>query len=103
MATKKATLSQEIESFLEKNRNWAKKQKALTRSYRFSDFNAAFGFMTCVALEAERRSHHPEWFNVYNKVDVRLTTHDTGGISAKDIALAKVMDKLALQFGADKK
>jgi 4a-hydroxytetrahydrobiopterin dehydratase len=68
---------------------------AISKSFRFKDFNAAFGFMTCVALEAEKRDHHPEWFNVYNRVEVVLTTHDADGVSALDVALAKFMDGLA--------
>jgi 4a-hydroxytetrahydrobiopterin dehydratase len=68
---------------------------AIAKSFRFKDFNAAFGFMTCVALEAEKRDHHPEWFNVYNRVEVVLTTHDADGVSALDVALAKFMDGLA--------
>lgn len=68
---------------------------AISKSFRFKDFNAAFGFMTCVALEAEKRDHHPEWFNVYNRVEVVLTTHDADGVSALDVALAQFMDLLA--------
>ena len=68
---------------------------AIARSFKFKDFNAAFGFMTRVALLAEKMDHHPEWSNVYNKVDVVLTTHDTGGVSDKDIAMAKAMDAYA--------
>ena len=68
---------------------------AISKTFRFKDFNAAFGFMTCVALEAEKRDHHPEWFNVYNRVEVVLTTHDADGVSALDVALAKFMDGLA--------
>ena len=68
---------------------------AIAKTFRFKDFNAAFGFMTCVALEAEKRDHHPEWFNVYNRVEVVLTTHDADGVSALDVALAKFMDGLA--------
>ncbi len=65
---------------------------AITRSYTFKDFNAAFGFMSRVALLAEKMDHHPEWFNVYNKVDVTLSTHDAGGITDNDIRMAKAMD-----------
>ena len=68
---------------------------ALTKSFRFADFNAAFGFMTRVALAAERADHHPEWFNVYNRVDVTLATHDAGGVTGKDVALAEFMDSAA--------
>lgn len=68
---------------------------AVTRSFRFKDFNAAFGFMTRVALVAEAMDHHPEWFNVYNKVDVTLSTHDAGGLTARDIQLAQAMDRIA--------
>jgi len=66
---------------------------ALTKSFRFADFNAAFGFMSRVALKAERMDHHPEWFNVYNRVDVTLATHDAGGVTQKDIDLAAFMDR----------
>jgi 4a-hydroxytetrahydrobiopterin dehydratase len=68
---------------------------AIQRSLRFADFNAAFGFMTRVAIEAEKADHHPEWFNVYNRVDITLTTHDAGGLSARDVALARFIDGLA--------
>ena len=67
---------------------------AIARSFRFKDFSAAFGFMARAALEAEKADHHPEWFNVYNRVDVTLATHDAGGLTAKDIALAHAMDRL---------
>ena len=63
--------------------------KAITRRFVFRDFNAAFGFMTQVALHAERHDHHPEWSNVYNRVDIRLTTHDAGGLTERDAALAR--------------
>lgn len=66
---------------------------AMTREFVFHDFNAAFAFMTQVALAAEKRDHHPEWFNVYNKVRVTLTTHDAGGITQKDLDLARVCDE----------
>jgi 4a-hydroxytetrahydrobiopterin dehydratase len=71
---------------------------AIARSYRFKDFNAAFGFMTRVAQEAERLDHHPEWSNVYNRVDVVLTTHSAGGVTALDAALARFMDASAGGF-----
>lgn len=67
---------------------------AIARSFKFKDFNAAFGFMARAALVAEKHDHHPEWFNVYNRVDVTLATHDAGGLTAKDIALARAMDEI---------
>jgi len=68
---------------------------AITRSLQFADFNAAFGFMTRVAMQAERDDHHPEWFNVYNKVEVTLATHDVDGLSERDIKLAQFIDTVA--------
>ena len=68
---------------------------AIQKSFRFADFNQAWGFMTRVALAAEKADHHPEWSNVYNRVEIVLSTHDAGGLSAKDIALAKVIDAAA--------
>ena len=70
----------------------AEGRDAIARSFRFKDFNAAFAFMTRCALKAEKMDHHPEWFNVYNKVDVTLTTHECQGLSARDIELARFMD-----------
>ena len=68
---------------------------AITRSFEFSGFNEAFGFMSRVALYAEKINHHPEWFNVYRTVDVSLTTHDANGLTELDVKLAKKMDDLA--------
>ena len=68
---------------------------SISRSYRFADFIAAFGFMSSAALIAQQMDHHPEWFNVYNRVDVVLSTHDAGGLTQLDIDLASVMDGLA--------
>jgi 4a-hydroxytetrahydrobiopterin dehydratase len=65
---------------------------AISRSLKFKDFNTAFTFMTRVALKAERMDHHPEWFNVYNRVDVTLSTHDAGGLSERDVAMAAFID-----------
>ena len=65
---------------------------ALTRTLRFADFNAAFGFMTRVALLADKADHHPEWSNVYNRVEVLLTTHDAGGVTERDVAMARFID-----------
>jgi 4a-hydroxytetrahydrobiopterin dehydratase len=70
---------------------------AIARKFTFADFSQAFGFMTRVALVAEKMDHHPEWNNVYRTVEVTLATHDAGGVTEKDIALAKAMDSLAGQ------
>lgn len=67
---------------------------AIVREFRFKDFAEAWGFMTRVALLAERHDHHPEWTNVWNRVEVTLSTHDAGGLSARDVAMARAMDAL---------
>ena len=67
---------------------------AITRSFRFKDFSEAWGFMARVALLAEAQDHHPEWFNVWNRVEITLSTHDAGGLSARDVRLAKAIDGL---------
>ena len=69
-------------------------REAIAKSFKFADFNAAFGFMARVALLAEKLDHHPEWFNVYNRVEVVLTTHDAGGVTALDVEMAQFMDEL---------
>jgi 4a-hydroxytetrahydrobiopterin dehydratase len=68
---------------------------AIAKTFTFRDFNEAFGFMARVALVAEKNDHHPEWFNVYKKVEVTLSTHDAGGVTEKDVMLAKAMDAIA--------
>lgn len=68
---------------------------AIQRTLRFADFGAAFGFMTRVAIEAEKADHHPEWFNVYNRVEITLTTHDAAGLSTRDVALATFIDAVS--------
>lgn len=68
--------------------------KAISRDFKFRDFSEAFAFMTRVALLAQAANHHPEWSNVYNKVAIRLTTHDAGGVTADDTALARAIDRL---------
>ncbi len=74
---------------------WDAARDAIRKRFTFADFNEAFGFMTRVALAAERADHHPEWSNVWNHVDIALTTHDSGGLTARDIALAKRIEVLA--------
>lgn len=75
--------------------HWERRAQRLHRSYRFADFSEAFGWMTRVALVAESLNHHPEWRNVYARVEVELTTHDAGGLTALDFELAHAMDRLA--------
>lgn len=74
---------------------WSLHDGKLTREFHFANFVEAFGFMTRAAMVAEKSNHHPEWFNVYNKVRVQLTTHEAKGISERDFALAATMDELA--------
>lgn len=81
---------------------WSKAEDprpAVVRELRFADFNAAFGFMTRVALQADKVDHHPEWFNVYDRVRILLTTHDAGGVTERDLALARFIDSIAAQMG----
>ena len=73
---------------------------AITRSYKFKDFNEAFGWMTRVAMVAEKMDHHPEWANVYNSIKVTLSTHDAGGITQLDINLAIIMDMVAVDMAS---
>jgi 4a-hydroxytetrahydrobiopterin dehydratase len=89
-------------SALAKLQGWSevKGRDAISRKFMFEDFNAAFGFMTRAALVAEKLDHHPEWFNVYNKVEVTLATHDAGGITERDIKLAEAMDRIAKSLTA---
>jgi 4a-hydroxytetrahydrobiopterin dehydratase len=72
---------------------------AIERSLRFKDFSAAWGFMSRVALAAEAMDHHPEWFNVWNRVDIVLSTHDAGGLTVRDIELARRIDQFAKEAG----
>lgn len=82
---------------LKKLAGWtpARDRDAIGKAFRFADFAEAFGFMSRVALIAERMNHHPEWFNVYNQVRITLTTHDAGGVSARDVDLARAIDAAA--------
>jgi len=91
----KLTDAQRIEA-LGRLKGWGHdaKTNALTRDFKFKDFSEAFAFMTRVALLAQAANHHPEWSNVYNKVTICLTTHDAGGMTARDVALAEAIDKL---------
>ena len=93
-----ATLDEQARAaFFDHHPDWrmVEGRDAVVRDFAFADFNAAFGFMTRIALAAEKADHHPEWSNVYNKVTIVLTTHDAGGLSARDAALADVIDAAA--------
>ncbi len=92
MVTKLTKL--EIQSALRKRTGWKVVKSKLHREFKFADFVHAFGFMASAALLAEAMGHHPEWSNVYNRVTIDLTTHDAGGISAKDFELAAKIDAL---------
>src|SRR5919108_2401387 len=85
------------QSALGKLKGWSEVEgrDAISRKFQFKDFNEAFGFMARAALIAEKLDHHPEWFNVYNKVEVTLSTHDAGGVTERDVQLAQAMDRLA--------
>lgn len=85
----------ELEDALAGLPGWTVDKGKLHREYKFADFIHAFGFMTTCALAIEKMNHHPEWFNVYNRVTVYLATHDAGGITSKDVTLAKLLDETA--------
>jgi 4a-hydroxytetrahydrobiopterin dehydratase len=94
MALAKATAG-EIQAVLAELGSWTVENGKLHREYKFRDFVQAFGFLAQAALLVERANHHPEWFNVYNKVVVDLTTHEAAGITQKDLDLARDMEKIA--------
>jgi 4a-hydroxytetrahydrobiopterin dehydratase len=94
MATPKLD-AHEVAKRLTQLAGWTVQAGKLHREYRFTDFVQAFGFMARAALVAERMNHHPEWFNVWSTVRIDLTTHDAGGITAKDFELAAAMERLA--------
>jgi 4a-hydroxytetrahydrobiopterin dehydratase len=87
----------ELDTAMKELDGWSKTsdREAISKSFKFKDFNAAFGFMTRIALVAEKMDHHPEWFNVYNRVEVTLATHDADGITELDIAMARTMNLFA--------
>lgn len=90
----------EIQAFLASAPQWQFSEARgglITREFLFGDFVEAFGFMTQLALAAERMNHHPEWFNVYHRVQITLTTHDVGGLSSRDADMARLADRLFLK------
>jgi len=91
----------ELKQALKRLPDWelAREREAIRRRFTFVDFDAAFAFMARCALTAAKMDHHPEWSNVYNRVDVTLATHDAGGVTQKDIELAQAMDGFAVSVG----
>jgi len=92
--TVSALTETQISAALATLHEWSIDKGKLFRQFNFRDFSEAFGFMTRVALLAEKHNHHPEWFNVYRRVDIWLTTHDVGGLSERDTRLAQAIDRL---------
>ena len=84
----------DIDEELKKLSGWNVKEDKLHKEFQFDNFNQAFGFMTRAAMEIEKMNHHPEWFNVYNRITVDLTTHEAGGITNNDVNLAKILNSL---------
>ena len=84
----------EITEELKKLEGWNIKDNKLHKEFQFDSFNQAFGFMTRAAMEIEKMNHHPEWFNVYNRITIDLTTHDAGGITNNDLNLARILNSL---------
>jgi len=84
----------DIDEELKNLLGWSVINEKLHKEFQFDSFNQAFGFMTRAAMEIEKMNHHPEWFNVYNRITIELTTHDAGGITKNDVNLAKILDSL---------
>lgn len=87
-----------IETAVAKLPGWSRQKDSIARSYSFADFRTAFAFMTACALTAEKMDHHPDWKNSYSRVDVQLTTHDSGGITERDLILAAQMNEIAARL-----
>ncbi len=83
-----------IDEALGRLNGWQMRDNAIAKGFKFADFSAAFGFMARVALLAERANHHPDWSNSYNRVEISLSSHDAGGVTDRDIALAEAIDRL---------
>ena len=86
---------EDIDEELKDLPGWSVVNEKLHKEFQFENFNQAFGFMTRAAMEIEKMNHHPEWFNVYNRITIELTTHDAGGITKNDVNLAKILNSLA--------
>jgi len=90
MKLSKTDIDEELKSLP----GWSVVNEKLHKEFQFDNFNQAFGFMTRAAMEIEKMNHHPEWFNVYNKITIELTTHDAGGITENDVNLANILNSL---------
>jgi 4a-hydroxytetrahydrobiopterin dehydratase len=97
MAAQKLT-AEALKTALQDLPSWSIQHEKLHREYRFPDFAHAFGFMAAAAIEIDKRDHHPEWLNVYNRVTIDLTTHDSKGITQKDVDLAHLLEKLSAKL-----
>ena len=97
MATQKLSLDA-LQTALKELPGWSIQNEKLHREYRFPDFAHAFGFMATAAIEIEKRNHHPEWLNVYNRVTVDLTTHESNGITQKDLDLARLLEQISAKL-----
>jgi 4a-hydroxytetrahydrobiopterin dehydratase len=96
MASPTKLSGSQIENALRALPGWSLREGKLHRDFKFGDFSAAFAFMTRVALAAEKRDHHPEWSNVWNRVSIDLSTHESGGVTERDVALAQQISELAV-------
>lgn len=90
--------AEQVDAELKQLTGWQVRESKLHREYKFADFIHAFGFMATAALAIEKMNHHPEWLNVYNRVTVDLTTHDSGGITKNDVELARLLDQIAIKL-----
>jgi 4a-hydroxytetrahydrobiopterin dehydratase len=90
--------AEQVDTELKQPAGWQVRESKLHREYKFADFIHAFGFMATAALAIEKMNHHPEWLNVYDRVTVDLTTHDSGGITKNDVELARLLDQIAIKL-----
>jgi 4a-hydroxytetrahydrobiopterin dehydratase len=90
--------AEQVDTELKQLAGWQVRESKLHREYKFADFIHAFGFMATAALAIEKMNHHPEWLNVYDRVTVDLTTHDSGGITKNDVELARLLDQIAIKL-----
>jgi 4a-hydroxytetrahydrobiopterin dehydratase len=90
--------AEQVDTELKQLAGWQVRESKLHREYKFADFIHAFGFMAAAALAIEKMNHHPEWLNVYDRVTVDLTTHDSGGITKNDVELARLLDQIAIKL-----